>query len=1028
MKKINGHEPLWKVYLLIIIVSISFHPTLFAQSTQVTGTVTASDTHEPLTGVNVSEKGTKNGTTTNARGEFILTTKSPDAVLSFTYVGFLKKDVPINHQLKLAITLDLDAKALGEVVVIGYGTVKKSDITGAVVSLKAGDLTTGPNINVQQALLGRAPGVQIFQKTGEPGAAMNVQIRGMTSIAGNNAPLYVIDGMPVNDASAIGGASPAGTSSNPNDRNPLNSLNPSDIESLEVLKDASATSIYGARGANGVVIITTKKGKAGKLTVSYDGQYGVQKVAKDQQVLTGTDYTKVINELIDYGNLDIAKVTGTNYNTDWQKQLERDGIIQSHDLAFSGGSGNTRFRASLGYFNQEGVQLKSATKRYNARVNLENSIAGKYAFGVNLTTSYSRDNYNASGLGFNDNGSALYMAQNYDPTSPVYNEDGSYYRSDFMNPLDNPVAVINGQYGYGDIYRTFGNIYAEYFILPELSAKVRVGGDINDGQRYYWIDPNTITGKSYNGYADVRDGKRGYYLTEGTLSYNKKFGQHSISAVAGATFERYSSSNLVANAQGFSVADLTYNAIGTGTTTLNGVSNGRAENKLLSYLGRANYSFRDKYLLTASLRVDGSARFGSDNRYGYFPSAAVAWKIHEEDFLKNNDVLSDLKLRVSYGTTGNQPNDNYLYFSTYSSGRRAVFDGGYVTSLAPSRSANPGLKWESAHQLDAGFDFAFLKSRITGSIEYYNRKTFNLLYDNPLPSSTGFSSQTQNIGSMRNTGWELALNGIVVDHKDFKLNAGFNITTLKNKVLSLGNNISQVITSGPGAIGEVGIIKPGYSMGSFYGYIVDGTWQTNDDFSTAQSGVRPGDVKYRDIDGSKTIDASDRMILGNSLPDFYYGFNIGARYKRFNLDIFFEGSHGFKIVNNMLVDSYYPVDFRRNKLSQPLLNRWTTTNPTNEYPSFLPNDVQGQRKINSKTVEDGSYLRLQSVRLSYNVAKSKTGFIKNTTLFVSGQNLFTITKYSGMDPSVNATGMNVKLDYAAYPLSRTFTGGINVQF
>lgn len=1024
MEKIYGHRPLWKVYLLTFVALIAFRPTIIAQSIQVKGTITAADNHEPLTGVNVALKGGKTGTTSNAKGEFTLSIPSPDATLTITYVGFLKQDVPVNNQTNLNISLEQDPKVLGEVVVIGYGAVKKSDVTGAVVSLKADELTTGPNMNIQQALVGRAPGVQIYQKTGEPGAAMNVQIRGITSIAGNNNPLYVIDGMPVNDAAAIGGAAPAGTSSNPNDRNPLNALNPSDIESLEVLKDASATSIYGSRGANGVVIITTRRGKAGKLTVSYDGQYGVQKVAKDQRVLTGNEYAQVINDIIDYGKLDIPKVTGTNANTDWQKALERDAAIQSHDVAVSGGNSNTKFRISLGYFDQQGTLLNSATRRYNGRVNLENGIAGKYAVGISLTTSYTRDLYNAAGVGFNDNGSALYMAQNYDPTSPVRNPDGSWYRSDLMNPLDNPVAVINGQYGFGDNYRTFGNVYAEYFIAPSFSAKVRVGGDINDGQRYYWIDPTTITGKSYNGYADVRDGKRGYYLTEGTLNYNKRYGVHSINAVAGATFERYSSSTLIANAQDFAVSDLIYNAIGTGNKALNGVSNNRAENKLLSYLGRVNYSFKDKYLLTASLRVDGSARFGSNNRYGYFPSAAIAWKVHEEDFLKYNKTISDLKLRASYGTTGNQPNDNYLYFSTYTAGRNAVFDGAYASTLAPSRSANPNLKWESAHQLDAGVDFALFNARVTGSVEYYNRKTFNLLYPNPLPSSTGFVSQTQNIGSMRNTGFEFAINGIVVEQRDFKLHAGFNITTQRNRVLSLGNNISQVINSGPGAIGEVSIIKPGEAMGSFYGYIVDGVWQTDDDFSTAQSGVRPGDIKYRDLNGNKAIDPNDRVVLGSSIPDFYYGFNVGATYRGISLNAFFEGSHGFKIVNNMLVDSYYPVDFRRNKLSEPLLHRWTAGNASNEYPSFVPNDVQGQRKINSKTVEDGSYLRLQSVRLSYVIPH----FLKGASVFVSGQNLFTISKYSGIDPSVNATGMNVKLDYSSYPLSRTYTGGISVQF
>lgn len=1005
-----------------------FSGQLSAQQVTVKGTVTGEGSSEPLMGVSVTEKGRTRGTSTNARGEFSITVQSPEAILVFSYVGFLKKEVPVQHRSTLNVVLAQDQKLLNEVVVIGYGSARKSDLTGSVVSLKAEDLTLGANMNVQQTLLGRAPGVQIYQKTGEPGAAMSIQIRGITSITGDNSPLFVIDGMPVNNAAAIGGASPGGTTSNPNDRTALNSLNPSDIESIEILKDASGTAIYGSRGANGVVLITTKRGKEGKLKVAYDASYGIQKVAKTQNVMTGDEYTKVINELIDEGNLDVTPVTGTNYNTDWQSLLLRDGGIQSHDLSFSGGGSNTRYYISAGYFNQEGVMLKSGTKRYDARLNIENSIANKYSIGMNVTSSYIRDNYNASGLGLNDNGSALYMAQNYDPTSPAYAEDGSYFRSPVMTPLDNPMAVINGQYGFGDTYRTFGNIYAEYFLIPSLSAKVRLGGDINDSQRYFWIDPSTLVGTGYSGYADVRDGKRGYYLVEGTLNFNKKIGQHSISAVAGSTFERYTSSSLVANAQGFSVYDLTYNAIGTGDDTKNGVNNGRQENKLLSFLGRANYSYKNRYLFTFSFRADGSARFGPNNRFAYFPSAAIGWKMHEENFLKNNQVISDMKLRVSYGATGNQPTTNYLYFSTYSAGRDAVFNGTYANSLAPSRSPNPDLKWESAHQLDAGVDFGFFKSRLTGSVEYYNRKTFDLLYDIPQPLSTGFGSRTENVGSMRNTGWEVALNGVITDSHDFKVEAGFNITTLKNKILSLGK-LDGVIVAGPGSIGDAGILKVGKSMGSYYGYIVDGVWQTGDDFTLAQSGVRPGDIKYRDINQDKTINASDRVILGSGLPDFFYGFNANFSYKRLALSVFAEGSQGAKIINSSMADSWYPFDFRRNKLAEPYLNRWTASNPTNLYPSFLPNDVQGQHQVNSRTVEDGSYLRLQSVRLSYRLHLPQIRILNNAVLFVNGQNLFTITNYSGIDPAANAAGSNIlKIDYNSYPLSRTFTAGINVQF
>jgi TonB-linked SusC/RagA family outer membrane protein len=981
-----------------------------------------------IPGVSVRVKGKDLGTLTNADGQYSLAVPSLDVTLVFSYVGFTTQEAAVNNRSQINITLADASEGLDEVVVVGYGTVRKSDLTGSVTSLKASELTKGANVNVQQSLIGRSSGVQIYQKSGEPGSAMSVQIRGVTSITGNNDPLYVIDGLPVNDQVAVGSTAPGGTTNNPNLRSAMNSLNPADIASIEILKDASATAIYGSRGANGVVIITTKKGSSGALKVEYNASFGTQKAARVLDYMNGAEYTQAINGIIDLGALTTQRVTGDNANTDWQSLLLKRAIIQTHDLSFSGGGGNTKFFISAGYFNQDGIMLKSGSKRYNARVNVENAVAEKYAVGISFSTSYGRDYYNATGVGLNDNASALYMAQNYDPTAPAYNADGSYFRSPLMNPMDNPVAVINGQYGQGDTYRTVGNIYAEYFLMPSLSAKVRVGADLNNTERYFWIDPSTLTGASYNGYADVRDGKLGYYLGEATLNFNKTINDHRISAVAGATYERYTSNFLTGNSRSFALPDLTFNGLGTGDNTLNGTSNGRQENMLVSFLGRVNYSYKGKYLVTGSLRADGSARFGPNQRFGYFPSAALAWRAHDEDFLKDSKVFSDLKLRASYGATGNQPNANYIYFSTYSAGRNAIFGGVRNSSLNPSRSANLDLKWESAKQADLGLDFGFLNSRLTGSIEYYNRKTSDLIYDVPQAASTGFGSKTENVGSMRNTGMEFSLKGSIIKKEDFSVDAGFNLTTLKNRVLSLGG-LNQVVYGAAGSISSIGVLRPGESIGSYYGYVVQGVWQTGDDFSTAQAGVRPGDLKYQDLDGNKQINASDRKIIGKSMPDFYYGFNGSVAYKMVNLDVFFEGSQGAKLLNSSLVDAFYPVDLRRNKLAEPYLNRWTPSNPTNEYPSFLPNDVQGQRQINTRTVEDAAYLRLQSVRLSAKLPLPKNKFISNASLFVNGQNLYTWTKYTGSDPAANSLGDNIlRVDYNSYPLTRTYTLGLNVQF
>ncbi|WP_316828108.1 TonB-dependent receptor [Pedobacter miscanthi] len=1021
----TGKSQLFKLLSVLLIFCGSITNAVYAQTSRVTGVV-KDEKGETIVGATVKVKNQPIVVSTNASGIFTIDAPS-NAVLQVSFVGYKNIEIEVNKRASLNITLEPEAGNLEDVVVVGYGTVRKSDLTGSVTSLKAGDLTKGANVNVQQALVGRASGVQIYQKSGEPGAAMSVQIRGITSITGNNSPLYVIDGLPVNDGSAIGSSAPGGTTSNPNLRSAMNNLNPSDIASIEILKDASATAIYGSRGANGVVIITTKKGDNGKLKVNYNGSVGTQKGTRLLTFMTGDEYTQAINGIIDLGNLPTTRVTGTNANTDWQSLLLKTASLQSHDISFSGGGGNTKFYISAGLYDQDGIMLNSGNKRYSGRVNLEHSVAQKYAVGISLESSYSRDNYNATGVGLNDNASALYMAQNYDPTAAPYTATGGYNRSALMNPMDNPLAVINGQYGMGDTYRTIGNIYAEYYFIPSLSAKVRAGADVNDSQRYFWIDPTTLTGASYNGYADVRDGKRAYYLGEATLNFNKTFGDHSIAAVAGSTYERYTSSSLIGSSRSFALPDLTYDGLGTGDNTLNSVSNSRQENILVSFLGRVNYAYKGKYLLTASLRADGSARFGPNRRFGYFPSAAVAWKIHDEDFLKENKILSDLKLRISYGATGNQPNANYIYFSTYSAGRNAIFGGTRYSSLNPTRSANPDLQWESANQVDLGLDFALFSSRVSGSIEYYNRKTSDLLYDTPQAASTGFGSQTQNVGSMRNTGLEFSLKGSILNRKDFTIDAGFNITTLKNQILSLGD-LNQVIYGGVGSIGALGILKPGESIGSYYGYIVDGVWQTGDNFSTAQAGVRPGDLKYRDLDGNKIIDANDRTIIGKSMPNFYYGFNASFGYKIVNLEVFLEGSQGAKLLNSSLVDALYPVDLRRNKLAEPYLNRWTPTNPTNDYPSFLPNDVQGQRQVNTRTVEDASYLRLQAVRLTVKVPLPKNRFVSSLSVFANGSNLYTWTKYSGSDPAANSLGDNIqKVDYNSYPLSRTYTFGVNLQ-
>lgn len=1019
MKKIL-HKIIFTVCAMLLSVT-----WVFAQ-TRVSGTVT-DDKGETVIGATVTAKGTTNVVTSGVDGTYTITV-ADNATLVFSFIGTTTQEIAVAGKTRIDVKLLNEEKALDEVVVIGYGTVKKSDVTGALVSLKASDLTPGANVNIQQMMQGRAAGVQIGQRSGEPGSAMSVKIRGVSSISGGNDPLYVVDGLPMFDEPPVTGVG-AQFVANPNQRNPLNSLNPADIQSIEIMKDASATAIYGSRGANGVVMITTKRGATGAMKVNYNASFGFQRVARSAQVLTPQDYHDVLNAIYDAGNYTSGERVADNFGngTLWQQQLFRNASTQSHDVSISGGTGNSKYFASLSYFDQDGVVISSGLKRYSARINVENSVAKKYSVGINFTSSYIKDNIASVGTGINESGSALYSAIYYDPTSPIYNANGSFYRSSYMT-MDNPVALIYGQTANSDSYRTMGTAYAEYFIIPSLSVKARVGGDVNISQRNVFIDPTTTLGAG-GGIASILSGTRNHYMAEGTVAYRQSFGKHDIDAVAGVTYERYGSYGFNANARGFLLPDLSYNALGIGNQALNQVGSSRSSYLLGSYLARVNYTYNNKYLLTASLRADGSSKFGINNVFAYFPSAALAWKMHEEDFIKQYDFISELKLRISYGAIGNQSIPNNLAITTFAGNGDAIFGSSRYASLAPARKSNPDLRWESAEQFDIGVDFGLFGDRIKGSIEYYKRNTSYLLINLPQPPSSGYINRYANIGGMTNNGVDIQLSATAIRSGGFTWSIDGNVSFIKNKVLDLGP-LSRIIGGGAGFISNATITTPGQSINSYYGYDIVGTWQTGDDFSVvkAPAVVKPGDIKYRDVNNDGSITDADRVILGKPIPDMTYGLTNTFSYKGLSLTAYFEGTKGSSILNAMMVDTYFPISFRRNKLADPYLKRWTPTNPTNEYPSFVNPTSQGQRQVNSKTVENADYLRLQSARLAYNVPVKGT-FIKALSVYATGNNLFTITKYKGVDPAVNSTGDDVlKIDFASYPYARTFLFGLNVQF
>lgn len=987
------------------------------------------DKGQPLPGANVVEKGTFNGVTADFDGNFSINLTSESPILVISYVGFSTKEIPVSGSTNLNVTLLEDAAGLEEVVVIGYGTQVRRDVTGSISSLNEDSFSAQANTNVDQMIQGKAAGVQVVQNSGEPGGGMSINIRGVGSINAGSSPLYVIDGLPINNSPTISqtGNETAATRS---PRNPISFLNPEDIASIDILKDASATAIYGSRGANGVVMITTKKGNSGDLRIDYSTHIGFNQVHNRLDLLNAEQYTTGINSLIDLGaGSDAERVTPIQGNgTDWQDVVFRNqAILQKHNISFSWGNGNTSYLATLNNTKEEGLVKNTEFNRFSGRFNL-NHKTDKVNFGINSTLSYIKDNFVPNGFDVNLRGGAINAAKLYDPTLNVRNEDGDYVTSEFFD-IDNPEAIINGNHISGNRYRYLGSAFLEYFLLPELSLKMNVGADVNNEDKSVYKDRTTIIGNSLGGVASAYSATESNYLLEGTMNYTKKIDNHDISALLGITTQKFQRRFNSQDANNFTTdATLATNfGLADRSTLINNSS--KSTNSLLSYLGRVNYKYLNKYLLTASYRIDGSSRFGEGNRFGFFPSASAGWLIDQEEFF-TNDIVNTLKLRASWGQTGNQEIGNNRALSTFGTGNSYVLDDQFVTTLNPSRIANPDLKWETTEQVDIGIDFGLLNDKISGSFAWYNKNTTDMLLDLPVPTSSGFRSQLVNIGSMKNTGIEVGLNTYNITGKEFTWNSNINFSTLNNKVKDLGG-IPEILSGSFGAAAnEVGIIRPGEPLRSFYGYEIVGVWQQGEDLSQITNNVQPGDFKFRDLDGSGTIDGDDRVILGNSFPEFTWGFTNNFDYKNWNLNILFTGVEGVEMINGNLLEQYYPRSgVRVNRFAEPFLNRWTPQNPTNDQPSYLGLSQQGQG-VNSKTVVDASYVKLQSVRLSYSLSKD---LIKNTfksaEIYITGLNLATFSDYQGFDPALNPNGSaNFRIDWNGYPSATTLLLGFNIGF
>ncbi|MFH5885325.1 SusC/RagA family TonB-linked outer membrane protein [Halalkalibaculum sp. DA3122] len=1001
-------------------------PTLIAQT--VTGEVTDSNSGEALPGVNIVVEGTTIGTTTNPEGEYKLDVPSLNDTLVYSFVGYQTMEMPINGRTTINVTMQLEAVAGEELVVVGYGSVEETDVTGSVSSVDVDELNQGVTSSVDQMMVGKSSGVNVVQNSGEPGGGFSINIRGSSSINASNGPLYVIDGVPVNKERAIGGSGVnLGNTQTP--RNPLANLNTEDIESIEILKDASATAIYGSRGANGVVLITTKSGRSGDIQVNYHGSIGIQNWSNKLDLLNAQQYQRELNAIIDAGGEDpsfrVGDIANNGRGVDWQEVIENDNApVTNQQISFSGGSENTTYFVSFNFMDQEGTVRETRFNRYSTRVNLESQVSDRLNLGLKATGTYIKDDFIPNGGAAIENSGVIRAAFNFDPTFPIRNDDGSFALNELVS-VDNPMALLQGVNSASNTNRIFSTAFAEYDINQNLFAKLNIGGDFTNESRKTFVDDQTRLGRENNGIGSNQNSEMSHVLVEGTLNFNKTFGEHDINAVGGITYERFVTTYLYNSSSDFPSLQVGADNLGLGQTSNFELSNSKTANRLASYLGRVNYTLSEKYLLTLSARLDGSSRFGENNKFAFFPSGAIGWRLSEESFMEGISAINNLKIRVSWGQSGNQEIGDYPFAGTFSEGLTAVIGDAGVTTTTPSRLPNPDLKWETTEQLNFGLDFALWENRLEGGVDYYKKTTEDMLVNLPVPTSVGFDSRLSNVGQIENTGFELSLTSRNITAQEFQWTTNLNFSTLKNEVKSLGG-VPEIQLGGVAFAGQAGIIRPGAPLNSFYGWEVEGIWQEGDDFSVTSDPVSPGSIKYRDQNGDGTITGEDRVILGNSFPDYQWSIGNTFNYKGFGLYVFLQAEQGFEILNANKVETFYPINFRRNKFAEPFLNRWTPENPSNKYPSFVNPLAQGRKSINSFVVEDGSYIKLRTVRLSYTLPKIFQS-LRSAQIYVVGENLVTFTDYDGIDPAINPNGnANYRIDRNAFPTARTFMLGLKI--
>jgi TonB-linked SusC/RagA family outer membrane protein len=1006
---------------------------------------------EPIPGTSVLVKGTNTGTITDAAGAFNINVPSEESVLIITFIGYESQEIRVGNRTSLNISLVQSNTALDEVVVIGYGTARKSDLTGSVTSVKEMELKERPAPSLQQALAGRMPGVQVNSNSGRPGGRANIRIRGFSSINSSNNPLYVVDGVQL----PVGNQSQASQA--------IDFINPNDIVSVEVLKDASSTAIYGSRGANGVILITTKRGKSGDGVVTYDVDFSVPTVGPNfPERLNAREFLAV--EDLAYANMAKYDPEGwaagryasrnpalartdprlfdengnPRYDTDWLKEATQSKLSQNHQLGFSGGSDRTTYTLSLGFRDDQGLLKTSYLKRYSGRLTMDNQI--KKWLKVGGTLSY---NYQTENIVDHTDQVPRSIVEDF-PFMPVRYEDGTFADNRHYPNAEGRFNAVHRLEGTRYLLNTqtmLGSVFSTIKFTDDLEMQTVVGANIISQENLESVTRTLNIGQQGN--AATRNRNEKFWSFENYLTYTKRFGDnHSFRGLLGISWQETNFNNMQALVQNFSTDYFLYNNLGAGSTNPQVFSNASRQ-ALNSYFARINYSLMDKYLVTFTGRADGSSKFGENNKFAFFPSAALAWRVSEEEFLRDNNLISNLKLRTSYGVSGNSEIPPYSSLALLSSGYATIFNDARVGGTGINRLANPDLRWEKTAQADIGLELGLFKGRVNLEADVYHRKTTDMLLDAPVPRTSGYATIRKNIGSMENKGIELALNAAVIESGSFSWNSTFNVSMNRNKILSLATPAPIFGVGGPNFTNPTNIIQVGEQAGSFWGLVRLGTWSTAEaaeaaEFVSYRAGrtLLPGDIKYLDVNGDKAITDADRMIIGNGSPKAWGAFLNTFRYKNIDLTVELQYSYG----NDILDMTLHSSEDRQSLANsyKTVLNAWTPENQNTMIAEIRDTRAGYVTNVDTHWIKDGSFIRGRNILLAYNFPEGIYSRLKLNRLRMYGsvQNAFLIVdKEVNGDPEATPTGgyagdgnnvFSQGMNWHTYPRPTVFMVGFNI--